>query len=211
MTKSPRFWPTPQARDTAKGDPNRVGRHGTKHGGRDLTDWVMVDHEAESASLQGDFLASHFPLPGSAEARQTTAISGRKCAELLSLSSLDTSLPRMCLDSQAWGSTRCYLTWGISDICPGSLIFRLQESVPPTDVTDSGLLPTPAATSYGTNQGGAAGRVGPVRPSLGTMARQGLWPTGDDLATAVARLIPTPQSKEYKIAGSWSNHGRRHR
>jgi DNA (cytosine-5)-methyltransferase 1 len=33
------------------------------------------------------------------------------------------------------------------------------------------LLPTPSASSYGTNQGGAAGRVGPVRESLNTMAR----------------------------------------
>lgn len=35
------------------------------------------------------------------------------------------------------------------------------------------LLPTPSASSYGTNQGGAAGRVGPVRESLDTMARNG--------------------------------------
>lgn len=41
----------------------------------------------------------------------------------------------------------------------------------------SSLLPTPSASSYGTNQGGSAGRTGPVRPSLDTMARHGLWPT----------------------------------
>ncbi len=39
------------------------------------------------------------------------------------------------------------------------------------------MLPTPSASSYGTNQGGEMGRVGPVRPSLETMARQGFWPT----------------------------------
>lgn len=33
------------------------------------------------------------------------------------------------------------------------------------------LLPTPTAQSYGTNQGGAAGRTGQVRESLSTMAR----------------------------------------
>ncbi len=31
--------------------------------------------------------------------------------------------------------------------------------------------PTPTAQDYGTNQGGSAGRVGPVRPSLSTLAR----------------------------------------
>jgi hypothetical protein len=36
--------------------------------------------------------------------------------------------------------------------------------------------PTPTAQSYGTNQGGSAGRVGPVRPSLDTMARSN-WAT----------------------------------
>lgn len=35
--------------------------------------------------------------------------------------------------------------------------------------------PTPSASSYGTNQGGSAGRVGPVRPSLETLVKQ--WPT----------------------------------
>lgn len=39
------------------------------------------------------------------------------------------------------------------------------------------MFPTPSATEYGTNQGGGMGRTGPIRPSLGTMARKGLWPT----------------------------------
>lgn len=41
----------------------------------------------------------------------------------------------------------------------------------------SGLLPTPSASSYGSNQGGGAGRVGKVRHSLQSMAKRGLWPT----------------------------------
>lgn len=73
------------------------------------------------------------------------------------------------------------------------------------------LLPTPSATSYGSNRGGAMGRVGPARHSLESMARHGLWPTprahdaradfaklersntGMSLETA-ARLWPTPTS-----------------
>jgi len=39
------------------------------------------------------------------------------------------------------------------------------------------MFPTPSATEYGTNQGGGMGRTGPICPSLGTMARKGLWPT----------------------------------
>src|SRR5260221_690364 len=60
----------------------------------------------------------------------------------------------------------------------------------------SSLLPTATATSYGTNQGGAAGRTGPSRPSLGMMARRGLWPTprahssGPDYGKAIRGLKP---------------------
>jgi hypothetical protein len=37
-----KLWPTPQAHDAAKGDPERVGRFGTEHGGRNLNDEVML-------------------------------------------------------------------------------------------------------------------------------------------------------------------------
>lgn len=39
------------------------------------------------------------------------------------------------------------------------------------------LLPTPSAVSYGSNRGGAAGRVGPVRHSLESLARLEMLPT----------------------------------
>jgi hypothetical protein len=76
-------------------------------------------------------------------------------------------------------------------------------------VTRDGLLPTPTAQTYGTNQGGAMGRTGKARPSLETMARRGMfWATptvkgdynraglsaasGDGLATQVGgALNPT--------------------
>lgn len=41
----------------------------------------------------------------------------------------------------------------------------------------SSLWPTPSATRYGSNRGGAAGRVGKERFSLDTMAKRGLLPT----------------------------------
>lgn len=49
------------------------------------------------------------------------------------------------------------------------------------------LLPTPSASNYGTNQGGAAGRVGPVRESLDTMARKERLSEWGNYAEAVAR------------------------
>jgi hypothetical protein len=38
-------------------------------------------------------------------------------------------------------------------------------------------FPTPTASDYGTNVGGGQGRIGPVRPSLKTIARWNTWPT----------------------------------
>lgn len=66
-------------------------------------------------------------------------------------------------------------------------LFRLPTSEPPISGSASGLLPTPSAVTYGTNQGGGMGRVGPVRPSLETMARHAMWqtPVSDD---AVQRM-----------------------
>ena len=54
--------------------------------------------------------------------------------------------------------------------------------------------PTLSATPYGTNQGGAAGRVGPVRPSLETMAR---WPTPTALDAASSGSRNTENSKAH--------------
>lgn len=55
-----------------------------------------------------------------------------------------------------------------------------------SDVVYGDLLPTPSASSYGTNQGGAAGRTGPVRPSLETLGA-GDFERWGKFAWAVAR------------------------
>jgi len=39
------------------------------------------------------------------------------------------------------------------------------------------LLPTLSASAYGSNKGGSAGREGPDRPSLETLAKRGILPT----------------------------------
>ena len=134
------------------------------------------------------------------------------------------------LNTRSWRtSQRCFLateadglaefseTWPRSGILRSGIVYQRPPLTRLTGETASGSLltptiPTPSASSYGTNQGGSAGRVGKVRPSLETMARKNLWPTpksspsgpdyaranrpesgGDDLATAVAReQFPTP-------------------
>ena len=104
--------------------------------------------------------------------------------------------------------------------------FQRPTSAPRTSASESGLLPTPTAVSYGSNQGGGMGRVGPVRPSLDTMARHALWPTPKgsaanygrprendrgDLQAAVLQW-PTPQARDHRTGeahrvGDPARHG----
>lgn len=66
-----------------------------------------------------------------------------------------------------------------------------------TDEGESLCLPTPSASSYGSNRGGAAGRMWPTPSVKGNHNRAGLSArSGDGLATAVnraeGRTWPTP-------------------
>jgi hypothetical protein len=63
------------------------------------------------------------------------------------------------------------------------------------------LLPTPTASSCGTNRGGGSGRIGKVRPSLNTMASRNLWPTPRASANENRQTKLTPS----QIAGK---HGK---
>lgn len=138
------------------------------------TDWVGLDKSilcAQDSPVNPSLSRAREPPT------QTTAISGRKCAALLHSRDALGSLAKTLLGSSQWHSILCSLTWKVMASPRGRLLFRLVPKELCTEGTASGLLPTATAVSYGSNQGGAAGRVGKVRPSLETLARQGLLPT----------------------------------
>jgi hypothetical protein len=87
--------------------------------------------------------------------------------------------------------------------CTCSVIERAPWGLPPQTsarlIAESAcsLLPTLTASSYGSNIGGAAGRVGKERPSSPTMAKRGLLPT----LTATANLLSPSMQK-------WAGHRR---
>lgn len=56
-------------------------------------------------------------------------------------------------------------------------------NVPVNGLLGRVVCPTPTANQYGSNQGGAAGRTGPVRGSVATIAKS-MWPTPTSLAQA---------------------------
>lgn len=66
--------------------------------------------------------------------------------------------------------------------------------------------PTPTATPYGSNRGGAAGRAGPVRPGLSGLARSADTPSttscSESTGAPTARAWPTPTVQDSKnLAG----------
>ena len=97
-------------------------------------------------------LASQLAWPGTAQARQMTVGSGRKCCALLSSAGPAGSLVKMLLATSRWASTACFLTWKPQATKSGRLLFRLAPSTPRTAATGSGLLPTPTTTDAGTGR-----------------------------------------------------------
>ena len=121
--------------------------------------------------------ASHSPAPASARGSKTSDGSGatspgssksvglKPFSLKMSLGLFDMALPPSCQTLPRSG----IMLHGIVSEHP-TWERRIVESE-----CSSSAFPTPSATSYGNNRGGAAGRVGPIRPSLESIAKD--WPT----------------------------------
>lgn len=87
----------------------------------------------------------------------------------------DTFLWKTSQDSslKGWGSSLA--VFPRSGTMRNGIVCRRQPSVPPTFAIESSSLPTPSARPYGRNRSASAGAA--IRPSLGQMAKTGMWPT----------------------------------
>lgn len=88
--------------------------------------------------------------------------------------------------------------WPKNGMTVGGRCYPLRKSELYTNEKDGSYLPTPTASTYGSNQGGAAGRTGKKRLSLETMAKKNLWPTpcardwkSESIATGMRRNTPS--------------------
>jgi hypothetical protein len=121
------------------------------------------------------------PSPESDSDLPTPATSGPMLSKCFALFVRDSSGARMSLvSSQASlvdSSEEFCPTWPSSGSMRDGQCSERTMLAPRTEGSGSGFWPTPSAQSYGSNRGGSAGRVGPVRESLETMARTGNWPT----------------------------------
>lgn len=107
------------------------------------------------------------------------ASSSNTCESFAALDPASSSW-KTCLPSGVAASIVYSKSWPRAGIMLNGTAFLQAPLAPLTKGTaSSSLLPTPSASSYGSNQGGAGGRTGKVRESLETMARNG-------------RLLPTP-------------------
>ena len=93
-------------------------------------------------------LANHLVLPGSNEARRTTATSGQKWLGLSKNSGQLGLLEKMLLESLEWHSPIFYLNWKPVDIGQGHFLFQLALSELDTGDTGSPLWATPNTMDY---------------------------------------------------------------
>ena len=98
--------------------------------------------------FQEGFLASPFPLPGSAEAGRMTATSGQKWSGLSKNSGRLGLLEKTLLESSEWRSPIFYLSWKPVDIGQGYFLFQLALSEPDTEDTGLQLWATPNTMDY---------------------------------------------------------------
>ena len=138
---------------------------------------IFGDEGDGSTSSQEVLHASPFPLPAGERVRRTAVTSGLTCSVPFTRSGPVGLLVRTLVASSRWYSPARRLTWDVSPLCserislytvsgrntssrPSAVIlsvkdipssrclFRLVPSVPRTEGTVSGLLPTPIASDF---------------------------------------------------------------
>lgn len=138
---------------------------------------IFGDEGDGSTSSREVFHASPFPLPAGERVRKTAVTSGLTCSVPFTRSGPVGLLVRTLVASSRWYSPARRLTWDVSPLCserislytangrntssrPSAVIlsvkdipssrclFRLVPSVPRTEGTAYGLLPTPMARDY---------------------------------------------------------------
>lgn len=123
-------------------------------------------------------------------------------------------------------SSRIWPAWGSWEPGGASRLPTPELRTAEIACSSLGVVPTPSASCAGYSVGGQAGRAGPRRPSLETMAREGLWPTpraadartpgvstrrqGSGTLTEAVRLWPTPMASDSKRIGDQRPEDPRH-
>ena len=178
---------------------------------------TQMDLFQTATSSQQDTPASHFHLPGSAEAQKMTDISGHTYFPLFKPNDPLGAFSRMFMGMSLWASTKCYLTWKGKATPQGRSLFQLVPLTHLTDETEFGSSPemwaTPsAADSVGTTGGGQGKslrtdvKMWPTPRACTAMAAENIHNRVNDknpnLETVVARTMwPTPTASDNRDRG----------
>lgn len=108
------------------------------------------------------------------------------------------------------GSDLCEVIWKAWRTPWGQSLSRPRARVRTISETDIGMWPTATAQQYGTNQGGAAGRTGPVRPPMATIAKAATWVSPTAMDGNRSSMPPRPHdtgiplSQQVVTASPWA-------
>tara|TARA_R110000796_G_scaffold35648_2_gene91467 strand:- start:61 stop:870 length:810 start_codon:yes stop_codon:yes gene_type:complete len=203
MTGSKKFYPTPRATDGKDGrgkTGNRTEAAAQKAGWTlpevakiDAWEELEIVETSQLTLFAEDTPANHLATPGSDKARKMTVISGRKLKGSWLPSGPVGVCLRMLLDTSAWASTRCFLTWKVKATPHGQLLFQLAPSTPRTEGTESGFWATPRTSDV------ASGRTLDDQGRRTSKSSDLVF--GANLADQV-NMWPTPTATEYKGARS---------
>ena len=155
--------------------------------GRTLKPSQHISFETALTSSLEDIRANRLARLEREAGSKTPVISGHTSDGTYNQLNLFNASSRTSKDTSRLDSTASSATWKKMVTTQRGDYSQRLKSVRHTSGNESSYLPTPSATSYGNNQGGAAGRTGKVRHSLESMARHNLW--------------PTPRASEYKDCG----------
>ena len=191
-----KLFATPQAHDAGKGNPERVGRFWTAHGGRNLADEIA--HPAFQSSPVGS-LANLIPLQESVRRLLTIVTSGPRLPVSFARFDRDGSSGKTCLvsstpslDGSLAAFSGTWPTWGIAlDGACGELP-TLERC---TSGSESSLLPTPATRDH--HAQGAGMNTAARSASLATVVQK-MWPT----PSANEDAAGTPNGKMQKMLGN---------
>jgi hypothetical protein len=136
-------------------------------------------------------------LQGNAKEPRTTETCGPIPSESYARYDRDSSSWKMCPDLFGCTLPASWETWPNSGSMRSGECWERTMLARRTEGSGSGsLLPTPTASTYGSNSGGE--KPGPKRYSLESMARRGLWPT----PTANEDAAGTPGGKMQPMLGN---------
>jgi len=141
------------------------------------TEFEQREHHSCS---QQEFPVSQPPAPGSSEARQMTAGSGRRLYESYGKHRPLGAFLRILLESETWSSTEFYLEWKLKATKSKCLVFQLAPSMPRTGANATGLSesawPTPMSRD---EKGQMFEKGGTTRMDYVPNVLKATWPTPD--------------------------------